>query len=214
MSQAVQTNEFEMLAGRVDQAIAEVRNLDQEAQQKALALKSSIEEFHKVGLTRIVQRLKADPRGKELLFELAEDPSVYALFTLHGLIRNREAVAASPPAALIPLKSLTANSTPAWIAGPRLDDLSDGKLFRLDQGKASIVILRLGSDVQAFRNKCAHQGLPLDGGTVDREAGTITCPWHGFRYDARTGECLTAPQKPLEPLPVRIENGIVHVRPR
>ncbi len=282
MSHAVKTDELQMLAERVDQAVAEVRNLDQEAQRKALALKSSIEEFHKAGLTKIVQRLKADPRGKELLFELAEDPSVYALFAMHGLvradlatrvsrvvemlrpylrshggdvelveisadtarirltgacngcsmpaqtlrdnfeealkhnvpeIRNIEVVPSDPSPALIPLESLTAHSAPGWIAGPRLDDLADGELFRLDQGQASILIVRLGNRVQAFRNECAHQGLPLDGGTVDKEAGTIACPWHGFRYDGISGECLTASQAQLEPLPLRIENGIVHVRP-
>lgn len=282
MSHAVKTDEFQILAERVDQAVTEVRNLDQEAQRKALALKSLIEEFHKVGLTKIVQRLKADPRGKDLLFELAEDPSVYALFAMHGLVRadlatrvsravemlrphvrsqggdvelvevsagtarvrlagacngcsmsaqtprdnfqealkhnvpeiqNIEVVPSDPSPVLIPLESLIAHSTPGWIAGPRLDDLADGELFRLDQGKLSILIVRLGNRVQAFRNECAHQGLPLDGGIVDQEAGTVTCPWHGFRYDCMSGECLTAPQAQLEPLPLRIENGIVHVRP-
>jgi nitrite reductase/ring-hydroxylating ferredoxin subunit/Fe-S cluster biogenesis protein NfuA len=128
-------------------------------------------------------------------------------------IRSIEVVPADPTPVLIPVESLTAHSSPGWIAGPRLDSLTDGELFRLDQGKASILIVRLGNRVQAFRNECAHQGLPLDGGIVDREAGTITCPWHGFRYDCLTGECLTAPQAQLEPLPVRIENGIVQVRP-
>ena len=213
MSPAAPIGEFETLAARVDQAIAEVRHLDQEAQRKALALKSLIEEFHKLGLTKIVERLKADPRGKELLFELADDPSVYALFLMHGLVRSRAAVAASPPNALILVETLAASAAPAWITGPSLDSLADGKLFRLDQGKTSVIIIRLDSQVQAFRNECAHQGLPLDGGIVDREAGTITCPWHGFRYDCRSGECLTAPQKPLEPLLVRIENGTVFVRP-
>ncbi len=75
------------LAERVDQAFAEVQALETEAQNKAKALKSAIEEFHKVGLTRIVKHLKADERGKELLFELVDEPSVYALFAMHGLVR-------------------------------------------------------------------------------------------------------------------------------
>ena len=36
---------------------------------------------------------------------------------------------------------------------------------------------------------CPHQGLPL---TDDPDAeGTITCPWHGYRFDAATGRCLS-----------------------
>ncbi len=39
-----------------------------------------INSHSKIGLTKIVQRLKADRRGKELLFELVDEPSVYALW--------------------------------------------------------------------------------------------------------------------------------------
>jgi len=36
---------------------------------------------------------------------------------------------------------------------------------------------------------CPHQGLPLD--AVPNSQGVITCPWHGYRFDARTGQCLS-----------------------
>jgi nitrite reductase/ring-hydroxylating ferredoxin subunit len=37
---------------------------------------------------------------------------------------------------------------------------------------------------------CPHQGLPLD--AEPDSDGVITCPWHGYRVDIRTGRC-TAP---------------------
>jgi hypothetical protein len=52
-----------------------------------MTLKSTIEEFHKVGLTHVVKKLKDDPHGKQLLFELVDEPTVYALFAMHGLVR-------------------------------------------------------------------------------------------------------------------------------
>jgi hypothetical protein len=76
-------DDFTRLAGQVDRAIAEVSALEPEIRAKALALKSFIEEFHRSGLTAIVRKLKADPRGK-----LADDPRVYALLTLHGIVRT------------------------------------------------------------------------------------------------------------------------------
>jgi hypothetical protein len=45
-----------------------------------------------------------------------------------------------------------------------------------------------GATVEAPR-LCPHQGLPLDGEPDDD--GVITCPWHGYRFDARTGACLS-----------------------
>ena len=36
---------------------------------------------------------------------------------------------------------------------------------------------------------CPHQGLPL---TCEPDGqGMITCPWHGYRFDVRTGECVS-----------------------
>jgi hypothetical protein len=83
----VTQTEFEKLAAGVDRAAEAVRQLAPDERAKALALQTAIEEFHKYGLTKIVQRLKANPHGKELLFELVDEPSVYALFAIHGIVR-------------------------------------------------------------------------------------------------------------------------------
>jgi len=280
---SIPVDEFEALAERVDRAVNEVRTLDEAGQAKAMALKSAVEAFHKVGLTKIIQRLKADPRGKELLFELVDEPSVYALFAMHGLVRadlptrvsrvidmvrpymqshggdvelvnvNGETVFVKlhgacngcsmsavtlrngveealrehvpeikhikvlpnePGPTIIPLEAIGVQPKEAgWIKGPHLADLSESRPYRLDAPDTSIIIVKLGQQLSAYRNQCAHQSLPLDGGILDPEAGTLTCPWHGFCYDARTGECFTAPQAQLEPFPLRVEAGVVWVRP-
>ena len=36
---------------------------------------------------------------------------------------------------------------------------------------------------------CPHQGLPLD--AEPDSAGIITCPWHGYRFDVATGDCVS-----------------------
>jgi len=100
-----------------------------------------------------------------------------------------------------------------WVAGPPAASLPDGSAARLDTELASVLLLNLGGHLSAYRNACAHQGLPLDGGLLDPDTGTITCPWHGFCYDGATGECLTAPQAQLERFPLRVEDGLIWVRP-
>ena len=281
--------EFEALAAKVDKAIAAVETLGPEAQAKAKGLQIAIEEFHKAGLVKIVQGLKADPRGLELLMELAAEPAVYALFAMHGLIkiradlnmrvnrvidsanpyieshgghvelayiednivyvrmdgacngcsqtattlrnlveeRMRESVpeivkvevvpheptrdSAAEPAHLVQIAP--AEAANGWVQGPRTSELHDAKPLRWDIGEISVLLIRFDGRLQAFRNTCAHQGLPLDGGVIDVEARTITCPWHGFRFDCQSGECLTAPQAQLETFPVRIKDGYAWVRP-
>ena len=87
---------IDKLAERVDRAVARVLELNEPARTQAMELKSAIEEFHKDGLTLVVRHLKSDPRGKELLMELAAEPSVYTLFAMHGIIRTEAAPAAAP----------------------------------------------------------------------------------------------------------------------
>ncbi len=79
--------DLEALAARVDHVTADVLGLDEGGRARALALKEAIESFHRLGLTAIVRRLKADGRGRELLLELVEDPGVRSLFLMHGIVR-------------------------------------------------------------------------------------------------------------------------------
>lgn len=277
-------DDFQSLAERVDKAVAEVRKLDKEPQTKALALKGAIEEFHRTGLIKIVQRLKADPRGKELLFELVDEPAIYALFAMHGIVRadirtrvsrvidmvrpymkshggDVELVDVTPDTVFIKLHGacngcsmsavtlrngveealreqvpeitkievLPTEPTPSlisldaidvipgpnegWVQGPLAEMLADGKPYRFDVNGVSVLILKFDNRISAFRNACAHQGLPLDGGMVDKTSCTISCPWHGWCYDGLSGECLTAPQAQLEAFPLRVEDGKIWIRP-
>lgn len=216
-------SQIDQHAERVDQLTAQARQLTEAARTTALDLKSAIEAFHKEGIIRIVRHLRADPRGKELLLELASDPTVYTLFLMHGIVRS-EAPANSPEAkpqagssGFVSLQSLLAPKPnlkdDGWHTGPAVADLREGKTRRVEIGDSSVVLITLNGTTKAFRNECAHQGLPLDGGMIDVEACTITCPWHGFRFDGVTGECLSAPQAQLEPVNMRIDDGVIWLRP-
>ena len=77
---------------------------------------------------------------------------------------------------------------------------------------AEVIIVNIEQRLTAYRNECAHEALPLDNAMLDVSNGTLTCPWHGFCYDATSGECLTAPGAQLEQLPLRVDKGDVWVR--
>lgn len=47
-------------------------------------------------------------------------------------------------------------------------------------------IVALGADLVAHPTVCPHLGGPLDNAPV--VDGCITCPWHGYRFDVRTGK--------------------------
>lgn len=281
---AAAEGDLEGLAARVDEAVAEVHSLDEAARDKALALKTAVEAFHKGGLTHIIRTLKADPRGEELLYALVDEPAVYALFAMHGLVRadlpSRVAQAIESvrpymqshggdvtflevqdnkavvrlegscngcsmssvtlkntveealkehvpeldgvvvadqdagPLVQITLPADAADDSKGWIEGPLVDEVTAERPFAFESGDDKILLLKSSKGLRAYRNACAHQGLPLDGGMLDPESGVITCPWHGFQFDGESGECYSAPHCQLEPFPLRVEAGRVFVRPQ
>ena len=74
-----------------------------------------------------------------------------------------------------------------------------------------LLLSRLGETVQCFHNACSHLGVPIDSGEC--EDGVLTCPYHGFRFELSTGNCLTASAAPpLRPYPVKVGNGQVFVQ--
>ena len=76
-------------------------------------------------------------------------------------------------------------------------------------GKA-IAVFNLGGDFFATSSICPNSGAPLIEGEV--EDGIITCPYYGWSYDIRTGDCLTNPDIRLSIYEVRIEGDGVCIR--
>ena len=125
-----------------------------------------------------------------------------------------------PTPTLIPLESLRIGRDPAsegWVkVGPAadlpVDDLSALTLTTATGEATEVIVVNAGQRLSAYRNECAHEALPLNNAVLDLSNNTLTCPWHGFCYDASSGECLSAPGAQLEQLPLRVDDGDVWVR--
>ncbi len=82
-------------------------------------------------------------------------------------------------------------------AGP-VEDLPTDRCTSVGDG--SVVVVRTGEQVVAFRNRCLHKESELAGGRV--QAGRLTCPQHFWQYDLPTGRHLggrgTLPSYPVE----------------
>lgn len=206
----VEGDDLESLAARVDHAIEALGGLDASARERADEVRAAIEAFHRVGLTTIVKRLRDDPRGKELLFELVDDPGVRALLAMHGIIRSAPTAEPEPPLELVQIQLPGGDG--GWHPGPRADEVAADRPFAFEAGGAKIIVVQARGHFRAFRNACGHIGLPLDRGVVDADEATITCPWHAYRFDADSGACLSVPDCQLEPFPTRVVGGMVEVK--
>lgn len=97
-----------------------------------------------------------------------------------------------------------------WSLVTSLAEIPEQGVLDLKLEGHKLLLSRQGEMVQCFQNACSHLGVPIDGGEC--EAGVLTCPYHGFRYELSTGNCLTAPAVPLRPYPVKVRNGQVFVQ--
>ena len=92
----------------------------------------------------------------------------------------------------------------------RLDELTAGVPRLVEVGSARIVLARVGDAVYACADACAHQGGPLSQGKLSRTR--LACPWHGWQYDVRTGQCVFPGRgASVRSYPVEIADGEIRL---
>ncbi|HEV2697455.1 MAG TPA: Rieske (2Fe-2S) protein [Terriglobales bacterium] len=84
-----------------------------------------------------------------------------------------------------------------------------GEAKEFEFGGKTICIANIDGAMCAMDNVCLHEGGPLGQGYVD--GGKIVCPWHGWEYDATTGQLFDDPKSKLAVYPVKVENEDVLV---
>lgn len=76
-------------------------------------------------------------------------------------------------------------------------------------GKKIGVFLDEDGTVRAIEMTCKHQGADLSRGEFAGDE--VTCPRHGWRYDLRTGECLSPGGPSLRRHAVELRGDEIHV---
>ena len=88
-------------------------------------------------------------------------------------------------------------------------EISPGGRKIVEVGGRSLGVFNLGGEFFALRNRCPHQGGPLCEGktfglieanvpgesTYSRPGEILTCAWHGWEFDIRTGRSWCAPER-------------------
>ncbi|MBN4016323.1 Rieske (2Fe-2S) protein [Rhodospirillaceae bacterium AH-315-P19] len=114
-------------------------------------------------------------------------------------------------------------TSPCEKPGPflcRIDAIPDGEArgFPLpgESHPRAVLVVRQGSKIYGYRNRCPHQGTPLDW-TPDRffnlEKTHLQCATHGAQFQVEDGHCIAGPclDKTLERVSLRVEGGKIHL---
>jgi 3-phenylpropionate/trans-cinnamate dioxygenase ferredoxin subunit len=93
-----------------------------------------------------------------------------------------------------------------------LEEIGEGEVLAVAAGGKPVCLARVEGIVYAFADNCSHRDFPLSQGELDTDDYSITCDWHGARFDIRSGEVLALPAtRPIRVYPCRIEADAVYV---
>ena len=100
-----------------------------------------------------------------------------------------------------------------YIDAAKLSDLPPGSCLSvdLDDTGRGIALFNVGGELFALDNTCPHAGGPLGEGTL--QGDLVRCPWHGWRFNVRTGRCVKNPidEWAASCFPLKVENGTIQV---
>jgi nitrite reductase/ring-hydroxylating ferredoxin subunit len=91
-----------------------------------------------------------------------------------------------------------------------LRDVVEGGPFCATASGTKLALFNIGGKVYAVDNVCPHAGGPLCEGKAD--GTTVTCPWHGSRFDVSTGAVVKGPANvAVKTYPVEVKGDDVYV---
>jgi nitrite reductase/ring-hydroxylating ferredoxin subunit len=85
----------------------------------------------------------------------------------------------------------------------KVSEISDGKMKHIEVDGKEVLIANVGGKFYAISDRCGHMNALLSMGNLT--GNTVTCPFHGAKYDVTNGKKLSepilTPSQEMEPLP-------------
>lgn len=97
-----------------------------------------------------------------------------------------------------------------WENVAKLGDLEDGQGVMCPVRGRPIGLWRVGDHYFAMDDRCPHRGALLSEG--EYSDGKVTCPWHAWQFDLKTGALLDHPDCSLKTYPVKVQGGDIYIQ--
>lgn len=99
----------------------------------------------------------------------------------------------------------------AFITVANLADLAPGMCRSVELKDIGLALFNVEGEIYALDNTCPHAGGPLGEGTLEQEV--VACPWHGWKFNVRTGQRLKNPNQAwtVQRYEVRVVDGAIQV---
>jgi len=115
-----------------------------------------------------------------------------------------DALRGGPAADDVPVRS------DGFVFAATAEQLSEGEGLTVDVQGAEYALFRVEDAFYALDAACPHEGAQLADGDVDD--GVVTCPWHGWTFNACNGCSLDPPGNDVTSYETLIEDGNVFIK--
>jgi nitrite reductase/ring-hydroxylating ferredoxin subunit/alkylhydroperoxidase/carboxymuconolactone decarboxylase family protein YurZ len=80
----------------------------------------------------------------------------------------------------------------------------------LKSGNEAYIAVTDEAGLRVFSAECPHQKNQIPESGVDSQ--TVTCPLHDWKFDLKSGQCISGGSKPLKRIEAKLEAGKVWIR--
>ncbi len=91
----------------------------------------------------------------------------------------------------------------------KADNVSTGTGIVAEVDDKSLAVFNVDGKFFVMDNTCVHRGGPL--GEGDLEGDVVTCPWHGWEYNVKTGACTNNPDACVKIYDVTLDGSDIKV---
>jgi nitrite reductase/ring-hydroxylating ferredoxin subunit len=97
-----------------------------------------------------------------------------------------------------------------WVCVARAGEIPPGTVKAVWVRDRAVAVVNREGSLYALGGTCPHREGPLGEGRLVGDE--LACPWHGFRYDPRTGRATMPADHPGVPtVPVRVVGDEIQV---
>src|SRR3989441_3216707 len=89
------------------------------------------------------------------------------------------------------------------------DEVKPGHGIVAEVNGKTLAVFNVDGTFHAIDNTCVHRGGPLGEGEL--EGSVVTCPWHGWQYDVKSGKSINNPSACVKSYQVKVEGSDVKI---
>jgi nitrite reductase/ring-hydroxylating ferredoxin subunit len=205
------TKEFKEMLSVLEDLINQAEKLPYpQVRELTTSILQHFDLVHREALTRMCNYLEKNAPDHYL--KIRGDYTVNVLMKLYDIIEDEEEHKEQSVVGFVPENNIGI-LTPIikWETLIALEQVKPGKLYKETVRGNSVIFSRINDEIFAIKNECLDSALPLDTGEFKEHI--IICPWHGCRYDLKSGAMIDNTKVKQATYETRIkESGLIEIK--